>query len=169
MFVLRSEPPGMRKSNFCDVVFRSLLLLAGVTQLCLGEEVSWVACVEAEKQALLKLKQSLKDPSNRLASWNGSTDCSIWDGVYCDEFGHVIRLDLYTQHGSEGSAFSATEIDPCLLELKHLESLDLSRNDFQGSPIPEFIGSFKYLSQLYLYEAVCYEERFRLHWGTCLR
>ncbi|KAI4354353.1 hypothetical protein L6164_003223 [Bauhinia variegata] len=42
------------------------------------------------------------------------------------------------------------EINPPLLELKHLNHLDLSCNDFGGMPIPNFIGSLKSLTYLNL-------------------
>nr|GMC79020.1 receptor-like protein 12 [Ipomoea batatas] len=48
---------------------------------------------------------------------------------------------------------SGHKVSPSLLELKHLNYLDLSYNDFQGSPIPEFIGSFKRLRVLSLMDA----------------
>nr|GMC81707.1 receptor-like protein 12 [Ipomoea batatas] len=51
------------------------------------------------------------------------------------------------------SYLSGHKVSPSLLELKHLNYLDLSYNDFQGSPIPEFIGSFKRLRVLSLMNA----------------
>ncbi|KAF6159690.1 hypothetical protein GIB67_029948 [Kingdonia uniflora] len=42
------------------------------------------------------------------------------------------------------------EINPSLMELKHLKSLDLSGNNFDGKSIPEFLGSLKSLQYLSL-------------------
>ena len=42
-------------------------------------------------------------------------------------------------------------LSPSLLELKYLNYLDLSYNDFQGIPIPNFIGSLKKLTYLNLF------------------
>ncbi|KAK2989948.1 LOW QUALITY PROTEIN: hypothetical protein RJ640_019346 [Escallonia rubra] len=42
------------------------------------------------------------------------------------------------------------QISPSLLDLKYLNYLDLSRNDFQGIPIPSFLGSLEQLTYLNL-------------------
>jgi hypothetical protein len=44
-------------------------------------------------------------------------------------------------------------LSPSLLELNYLNYLDLSNNDFQGMPIPNFIGSLNKLSYLNLSSA----------------
>ncbi|XP_058075954.1 receptor-like protein EIX1 [Magnolia sinica] len=41
-----------------------------------------------------------------------------------------------------------TGIDPALVELQHLQLLDLSFNAFDGAPIPDFLGSMKELRHL---------------------
>lgn len=89
-------------------------------------------CLDIEKKALLKFKDGLRD----------DTDCCKWAGISCDNrTAQVIRL---TVHESGG------EINPSLLELKHLNSLDLSMNNFEGNKIPSFIGSFQKLRYLNL-------------------
>ncbi|KAF6133991.1 hypothetical protein GIB67_040755 [Kingdonia uniflora] len=55
------------------------------------------------------------------------------------------KINDYVQLGGE--------INPSLLELKHLKSLNLSLNDFNGTSIPEFIGSLKSLQYLNLSNA----------------
>ena len=41
-------------------------------------------CIEMERKALLKFKQSLNDPFHCLSSWVGS-DCCKWVGVRCNK------------------------------------------------------------------------------------
>ncbi|XP_056165268.1 receptor-like protein EIX1 [Syzygium oleosum] len=45
------------------------------------------------------------------------------------------------------------QVSPSLLDLKYLTYLDLSHNNFQGSPIPSFIGSLKRLTYFDLSQA----------------
>ncbi|CAL5421783.1 unnamed protein product [Camellia sinensis] len=47
------------------------------------ETIKLSSCIENEKQALLKLKQGLTDPSSRLSSWVGE-NCCTWSGVTCN-------------------------------------------------------------------------------------
>ncbi|KAF8393032.1 hypothetical protein HHK36_021273 [Tetracentron sinense] len=123
-----------------------------------------IVCSERERRALLRFKQDLKDPSNRLFSWDGEGDCCTWTGVHCDNLtGHVIKLqlqnpyDIFHLSDDEFGAYERStlggEIDPSLLELKHLNYLDLSQNDFGGIHIPKFFGSIGSLRYLNLSEA----------------
>ncbi|KDO62658.1 hypothetical protein CISIN_1g047929mg [Citrus sinensis] len=103
-----------------------------------------MGCLESERVALIKLKQDFKDPSNHLASWIGDVDCCEWGGVVCNNItGHVLELNL------ERSELGG-KINPALVDLKHLNLLDLSGNDFQGIQIPEYIGSMDNLRYLNL-------------------
>ncbi|XVF57797.1 hypothetical protein PTKIN_Ptkin07bG0010900 [Pterospermum kingtungense] len=108
-----------------------------------------------ERKALLKFKEGLTDPSGRLSSWRGK-DCCSWAGVRCNELGHVTKLKLPNLYSSNPDVLDATtyalggEIHPSLLDLKYLNYLDLSFNDFGGAPIPKFIGSLKSLRYLNL-------------------
>lgn len=128
-------------------------------------------CVERERQALLKFKQGLKDPSNRLSSWAGE-DCCRWAGVRCNnKTRHVIMLDLRNMYRPPTASFPqdifqvivkndggdaymrsclSGEINPSLLELKYLNHLDLSMNRFGGIEIPKFIASLEELRYLNL-------------------
>ncbi|XP_059310735.1 receptor-like protein EIX2 [Lycium ferocissimum] len=118
-----------------------------------------VRCVERERKALLRFKQNLTDPSDRLASWIGK-ECCKWRGVFCGvQTGNIIRLDLKDTSGNcyqkkMGYLISGNlsclggNISPALLDLQHLEYLDLGGNDFQGLATPTFLGSFEKLQYL---------------------
>ncbi|XP_039134382.1 receptor-like protein EIX2 [Dioscorea cayenensis subsp. rotundata] len=114
------------------------------------------SCIETEKQALLKFKNSLKDPGKLLSSWTGD-DCCSWKGLACNnQTGNIISLDISYGHihsGPNNEWQLGGKIDASLVELKHLSYLDLSSNDFGGSQIPDFIGSITTLSYLNLSNA----------------
>ncbi|XP_057958640.1 receptor-like protein EIX1 [Malania oleifera] len=131
-------------------------------------------CKAEEREALLDFKQSLTDPSNRLSSWVGE-DCCSWTGVRChNTTAHVIHLNLsnpiFPIHHDDyyyydididyESLFAAQKrsslggnISGSLLQLKHLQHLDLSLNHFQGLQIPQFFGSLPNLAYLNLSSA----------------
>ncbi|PRQ19324.1 putative leucine-rich repeat-containing, plant-type, leucine-rich repeat domain, L [Rosa chinensis] len=114
-------------------------------------------CQESERRALLQLKQGLMDESNVLASWGSKKDCCEWRGIACNnQTGHVITLNLSYNSSDDyidAEASLRGEIDPSLLELRYLNYLDLSFNDFGGIMIPKFIGSLTRLKELKLVEA----------------
>ncbi|KAH7841071.1 hypothetical protein Vadar_025155 [Vaccinium darrowii] len=109
-----------------------------------------ISCIETEKQALLKFKDTVIDDHGILSSWGSEPDkkdCCKWWGVKCnDDTGHLTVLNLSSSFPLSG------KISPSLLELQHLKYLDLSGNDFSGnfSPIPNHhlgnISSLRYLS-----------------------
>ncbi|GMN68010.1 hypothetical protein TIFTF001_037071 [Ficus carica] len=113
-----------------------------------------VRCIESERQALLRFKQGLEDLDDVLSSWtNSDEDCCSWRRIRCDnQTNHVIMLDLrakfFYDSGVPRWPRLSGEINFALVELKHLEYLDLSFNDFQS--IPKFIGSFRRLIYLNL-------------------
>ncbi|WMV07097.1 hypothetical protein MTR67_000482 [Solanum verrucosum] len=77
-------------------------------------------------------------------SWNKSTDCCSWDGVYCDETtGKVIELNL-TCSKLQGRFHSNSS----LFQLSNLKWLDLSGNDFSGSLISPKFGELSSLKHL---------------------
>ncbi|KAF2321415.1 hypothetical protein GH714_041008 [Hevea brasiliensis] len=122
---------------------------------------NYVGCTEREKQALLRFKQDLIDPSNRLASWVDHQDCCKWAGVVCNnETGYVSELHLKNPPLDDFSSevkYKAYEmsklggqLNPALLSLKSLIYLDLGDNNFVGNSIPEFLGSMVSLRYLNL-------------------
>ncbi|CAL9007140.1 unnamed protein product [Prunus brigantina] len=128
------------KQIYCFKVFYAFLvvLLLHMNNPCIG-------CSEREMQALLAFKQGLVDDNNRLLSWGTEVqnkDCCQWDGIYCSNHtGHVVKLDLGNQ-SLQGT------ISPKLVELQHLEYLNLSYNNFSRSLIPDFTGSLSNLRYL---------------------
>ncbi|XP_039116734.1 receptor-like protein EIX1 [Dioscorea cayenensis subsp. rotundata] len=111
-------------------------------------------CIESERMALLDFKKNITDPNNHLSSWVGQ-DCCSWEGVYCDNLtGNIVGLELNGPDpifSSDKYYLQMTgEIFPSLLQLQHLNYLDLSWNDFSGTSFPSFISQFKELKHLNL-------------------
>ncbi|CAI0441201.1 unnamed protein product [Linum tenue] len=126
----------------------ALLLCLGC--LCFGHVTSSEGCGQDERDALLKFKADLEDPSSSLSSWVVQRDCCLWSGVVCDNVtSHVTELHLGWESSWDGSVFSG-KLNSQLLQLKYLSYLDLSNNHFQGIPIPSFLGSMSSLNHLYL-------------------
>ncbi|XP_054816636.1 receptor-like protein EIX1 [Prosopis cineraria] len=114
-----------------------------------------IGCKERERQALLELKKGFVDDYGILSSWSqhgdSDTDCCSWWGIECSNHtGHVLILDLRPRDYDKSLR---GEISASLVELQHLNYLDLSWNHFRGNPIPEFIGSLVKLRHLYLSHA----------------
>ncbi|KAH7855460.1 hypothetical protein Vadar_025090 [Vaccinium darrowii] len=132
-------------------LFLAVLLFHGIfPQSSLGSgSMSTITCIERERQALLKFKQSLTDTTGRLSSWTGE-DCCNWKGIQCDgNTSHVVKLDLVSLD-PYAMTIEANEVNPSLLELKYLKQLDLSGNNFHNIPIPIFFGSMTSLRYLNL-------------------
>ncbi|XP_057991886.1 receptor-like protein EIX2 [Hevea brasiliensis] len=145
------------------LAFPWFLFAATVFSLGLCHGSFNAGCIESEREALLQFKHGLKDPSNRLSSWDRDADCCEWPGVICDNLtNHVLELHLRTLSEDEYYAFNASgdydeywerstfrgKISQSLLNLKHLKYLDLSNNNFEGIQIPKFLGSMKSLRYL---------------------
>ncbi|XP_031120480.1 receptor-like protein EIX2 [Ipomoea triloba] len=118
-----------------------------------------IRCIERERQALLDFKHGLEDDYGLLSSWGSSIhqrECCNWWGVHCNNnTAHVTILDIHAPLDDHGFILQlkGSKVSQSLLQLKHLVYLDLSNNDFQGNPIPEFIGSFGGLRVLSLMDA----------------
>ncbi|XLT57083.1 hypothetical protein HN873_049687 [Arachis hypogaea] len=112
-------------------------------------------CHQHESNALLSFKQSFiisKSASYntfsypKTVSWIPTTDCCSWNGIECDELtGHVISIDL-----SSSLLYGSMDPNSTLFSLVHLQSLDLSDNDFSHSQIPARIGHLSQLRHLNL-------------------
>ncbi|VVA37481.1 PREDICTED: receptor [Prunus dulcis] len=108
-------------------------------------------CHPEDSSALLQFKNSFSiidtfyySNSNRTISWQKGKDCCAWSGVTCEKMtGHVIGLNLGSG-GLQGNIHSNSS----LFSLGHLKRLDLSENDFRGSPIPSKFGGFVSMTHL---------------------
>ncbi|XP_042475227.1 receptor-like protein 9DC3 [Macadamia integrifolia] len=100
------------------------------------------SCLHDQMSSLLQLKheQSCSYNYDTLKSWKPNTNCCSWTGVTCDgHTGHVIGLDL-----SSSGLCSSIHPTSGLFHLRHLQSLTLFNNSFDGS-IP---SGFDQLSEL---------------------
>nr|AAV33689.1 Hcr9-OR2A [Solanum pimpinellifolium] len=95
-----------------------------------------INCFDVKGQPIQSYPQTL--------SWNKSTDCCSWDGVYCDETtGKVIELNL-TCSKLQGKFHSNSSV----FQLSNLKRLDLSGNNFFGSLISPKFGELSSLTHL---------------------
>ncbi|KAK4487471.1 hypothetical protein RD792_005892 [Penstemon davidsonii] len=137
------------------ILLTSLLLASSSTT---AENASRIRCSERERRALLKFKEELVDEYGRLSSWGeeeeeDKLECCKWRGVHChNRTNRVTLLDLHTpsKEFQNGIITLRGNISTSLLELQHLQYIDLSSNDFHGAPIPNFISSFSKLRHLNL-------------------
>ncbi|GJW97044.1 leucine-rich repeat protein [Tanacetum coccineum] len=143
-----------------------LLFVLALFHLCLtNQNFDDVLCIKEERHALLQFKHRLIDEGGRLASWVGEqNDCCKWAGIVCDnKTGHVHQIHLHAFDGHCAEYFDTQkeeeeaskqklkgDLSPSLLDLKQLEHLDLSCNDFGQIQVPEFIGSLRNLRYLNL-------------------
>jgi len=98
-----------------------------------------------EMQSLLAFKKGLHDPAGRLVSWSVSVSCCEWEGVSCDRLtGRVSAVDLHN------CSLSGDFRPAVMIELRALENLDVSFNNFTGTSIPTKMGILKNLRYLNL-------------------
>ncbi|KAH6781810.1 hypothetical protein C2S51_007103 [Perilla frutescens var. frutescens] len=138
-----------------SLVLLSTLICVSNVLLIFCDSQILLTCNEIEREALLNFKKGLSDPSDRLVSWTGE-DCCRWRGVVCNnKTGHVVKLKLHNAMagGFDGEGMDHSlggEISSSLLEMKYLNYLDLSFNNFGGIVIPNFLGSLHRLRYLNL-------------------
>ncbi|KAL8031323.1 hypothetical protein ABFX02_13G016500 [Erythranthe guttata] len=113
------------------------------------------SCIHSEREALLEFKNDFIDHGGFFRSWGNSideSDCCRWEGVECSNTtSHVVALRLsFLQLIVGNASISISNSSTALLDLHHLEILNLTYNDFGGNRIPEFIGSMKQLQHLRL-------------------
>ncbi|PPD89696.1 hypothetical protein GOBAR_DD13342 [Gossypium barbadense] len=85
-------------------------------------------CQSDQRQLLLEFKSSFNSTftsPGKMMKWNQTSDCCSWDGVSCDDGGHVIGLDL-----SNGIIVGAIDNSSSLFRLQHLQRLNLAFNLF---------------------------------------
>ncbi|GMN69689.1 hypothetical protein TIFTF001_038735 [Ficus carica] len=133
------------------IVFLTLLIYStGSLGSSLGVGEPRIRCKDAERQALLRIKDDLCDSTDGtfLPSWGNEEDkreCCEWSGISCDnKTGHVIKLDL----SKEDASLSIGNLSSALVELQHLNYLDLSGTYKDGNFIPSFIGRLTKLRYL---------------------
>ncbi|GKV48339.1 hypothetical protein SLEP1_g55162 [Rubroshorea leprosula] len=151
------------REAFCAMFVLVAVLFFGVAEFCSGRNTSF-SCIEREREALLKFKLCFHDPSNMLSSWKGN-NCCEWRGVGCDKnSGYVISLQLRGSISDQLLQYSTDDQQPhqlyliddveeivsSLLNLRYLEHLDLSQNNFNGKLIPLSFGLMKQLRYLNL-------------------
>ncbi|XP_058075368.1 probable LRR receptor-like serine/threonine-protein kinase IRK isoform X2 [Magnolia sinica] len=87
--------------------------------------------INDEVLGLIAFKANLHDPDSKLISWNvdDNNPCN-WVGVKCD-----VRTNRVTEVALNGLSLSG-RIGRCLLQLKFLQRLSLSKNNFTGSIDP---------------------------------
>ncbi|KAK3161216.1 hypothetical protein QOZ80_1BG0073980 [Eleusine coracana subsp. coracana] len=119
-----------------------------------SSNTSSIRCIPRERDALLAIRAGLTDPGNYLSSWQGE-DCCEWKGVRCsNRTSHAVELALRGLADVNSSiGLREGRLNSSLLGLRHLRILDLRGNNFNGTPIPKFIGEFKNLRYLYLSNA----------------
>ncbi|XP_031399685.1 receptor-like protein EIX2 isoform X2 [Punica granatum] len=156
----------MASSSTASMIFLSFALFVFPTfeRASCAAAFANATCIETERDALLEFKRGLIDNSNLLSSWVGD-DCCSWKGVRCSEqTGRVLKLDLrspcvvstyfydepFDPVLEHGNCSLTGHIHPSLIELQHLNYLDLSWNNFSYTKIPEFLGSLSNLVYLNL-------------------
>ncbi|KAM7473372.1 hypothetical protein LguiB_020615 [Lonicera macranthoides] len=142
---------------FCEnlPLFVAVIFLLVISRGAGGDIMKQIRCRDNERQALLDFKKEIaEDYGSILSSWRSQEEeCCKWSGIRCsNRTGHVISLDLQGLYdgATDSWAYVIGKVSPSLRELNHLKYLDLSRNDFQSSPIPNFIGSLSKLQHLNL-------------------
>ncbi|XP_022893545.1 receptor-like protein 12 [Olea europaea var. sylvestris] len=132
--------------QFFFVFITSVFLITYIAPVC-----SQSKCLEDQKILLLNLKvEFIFDPlaSRKLVMWKENEDCCSWEGVGCDDAGHVISLELDNE-----SIFAGLENSTSLFSLHYLEKLNLAFNCFNNIQIPRSLSNLKKLTHPNLSQA----------------
>ncbi|XP_058742822.1 receptor-like protein 7 isoform X1 [Vicia villosa] len=109
-------------------------------------------CHHHENSALLQFKSSFTistlpwcdETLMKTNTWKNGSDCCSWHGVTCDTVsGHVIGLNL----GCEGLT-GTLQPNSTLFHLPHLQTLNLSHNQFYDTHFHSKFGGFTSLTHL---------------------
>lgn len=137
--------------------------------LLLSPALSDLQCVENDKTALLKIKNSFGNPPE-LFSWTQTSDCCTeWAGVSCDlALGQVLSLNISNTKNISGPIpdsigdlpilsyitlhnlpYLTGPLPPSLTNLSLLNRLTITYTALSG-PLPSFITTFTQLSEFNL-------------------
>ncbi|KAB1202586.1 Receptor-like protein 12 [Morella rubra] len=97
-------------------------------------------CLGNQQSLLLQLKNTLvfnTALSTKLVHWDQNVNCSLWEGVTCDQRG-VIGLDL-----SNESISGQLDNSSDLSNLRYLQKLNLAYNNFNSSQITYQLAKLK--------------------------
>ncbi|XP_052723703.1 receptor-like protein EIX2 [Vigna angularis] len=138
-------------------VMMFMFVVSVVLQVAFGQH--HIRCLPKEREALLQFKAAIVDDYGMLSSWT-IPDCCQWEGIRCTNLtAHIISLDLHGQvhyeyfpllgqYSAVSWRYISGEIHKSLMELRHLQYLNLSFNSFRHTNIPEFLGSLTNLRYL---------------------
>ncbi|XLR70394.1 hypothetical protein S83_021066 [Arachis hypogaea] len=153
----------MSPNTYTPIIIVFIFVHLYCLTLLTSSQYDSIECIPSEREALLRFKHHLIEPLNRLSSWNVSNpNCCQWDYVVCSNVtSHVFQLHLNTSrdafyyHGylnsvAFGRSMFSGEINDSVVELKHLNYLNLSGNDF-GGHLTNQLEMFKNLESLSLF------------------
>ena len=116
----------------CSLIkFWWVLLVGFLVKL---ENNATAGCLEAERVALLRLKDAFNHPNgSALPSWQGQGDCCTWESVVCDNSTkRVTHLHLSETRPYELSNLQWSLNASSFLPFEELQELDLSNNYLSG-------------------------------------
>ncbi|PON42111.1 LRR domain containing protein [Parasponia andersonii] len=147
----------MRKPSPQIVILLLVYLTGSLGSCSTGVGKPKIRCKEAERRALLKIKEDLQEHAEDgvLSSWGREEEkreCCEWIGIRCgNKSGQVVTLDLSPSTFARYDLWSLEgNISSSLVDLQYLKYLDLSGIFLYGNSIPSFIGTLSKLRYLNL-------------------
>ncbi|CAI9782628.1 unnamed protein product [Fraxinus pennsylvanica] len=127
-----------------EIKILQFLLFLCMKLLVSGVGAAEFRCIERERQALLKIAESLTGDLSELTmgSEEDKENCCKWHGVGCGGTAHVTFLDLSGMH-------LRGKMSPALQELQHLNHLDLGDNYLTMDNL-DWLSNVSSLSYLHL-------------------